>query len=90
MSQQELDVAILTEACQNLLTGKLKVDMGLLKLKGPLAREGRNRTWMAQGVARSLEENQELIPVVADVLSRAAAEKFIKVLQQKYPMPNNT
>lgn len=66
--QHEQDIEVLSDNLYNLLSGELRVGVGLLKVGGSLKREGANKVWVRKGLQRWIEENEEAIPLLAAAL----------------------
>lgn len=90
MATRDEDLEVLVSASTDLLTGRLTVGAGLLKLGGPLKRHGKDPEWMARGVVRALRENEELLPLVIAHLGETGARRLRQLLEARYPDDHRT
>ncbi|NEN87975.1 MAG: hypothetical protein F6K48_03235 [Okeania sp. SIO3H1] len=82
MANQEDDLKVLADNLNQLLQGELKVGVGLMKVGGCLKREGKNKKWIAEGLAKWVEENEDAIPLIATALGHAGIGKLQSFLNK--------
>jgi hypothetical protein len=83
--QPEMDVEVLASSLRDLLSGELKVGVGLLKVGGCLKREGRNKAWVIQGLRRWLDDaGEDAIPLLAAALGMGGIER-LRAWLDKHP-----
>ena len=83
MANEEKDVDILANNLSDLLSGELKVGVGLLKVGGSLKREGKNKEWVIKGLRQWMEANEDAVPLIAAALGQGGVDKLKSWLDSK-------
>lgn len=78
------DIEVLAENLYQLLSGELKVGLGLMAVGKALGRQRANHEWVKQGLNRWLEENEDAVPLLAATLGTSGVEKLRSWLE-KHP-----
>lgn len=84
-NSQEDDLEVLSNSLFDLLSGELKVGMGLLKVGASLKREGKNKEWVTKGLQRWMAENEEALPLLAAALGEEGVQRLKAWLEAKKP-----
>ena len=83
MANEEKDVDILANNLSDLLSGELKVGVGLLKVGGSLKREGKNKEWVIKGFRQWMDANEDAVPIIAAALGQGGLDKLKAWLDSK-------
>ena len=77
----------LANALSDLLTGELKVGLGLISVGKALKEETakKNRTWITKGLKKFLDENEEALPILAAALGAGGVEKAKEWINRNRP-----
>lgn len=76
VADQTKDLETLAESLYQLLSGELKVGINLLSVGNALRRQGAQKQWVIDGLARWIDENEEALPLLAASLSHEAMVKL--------------
>ena len=77
------DVNVLSGALKDLLSGELKVGLGMVNIGKALKRQSKNKEWVTGGLKRWIEENEEAIPLIVTALGETGLEKMKAWLERR-------
>lgn len=70
------DIEVLANNLVDLLSGELKMGLGLMSVGKALGRQKTNKEWVTMGLNRWIEENEDAVPLLAATLGTTGVEKL--------------